>query len=475
MSSRPPAVDNVLFVVIDALRAEHVGAYEGGALTPNLDALAEDGEVFDRCFSCINMTDASLTTMMTGQFPTRHGVLNQGSKVTEEEREYVASTNPLPARLQDTHTTLAFDLLKRWHKRGFDKYIQPREQTTVQKADIYIEALPDSVEELLRWAWATFATEDHSEREWPPIKAKPLTDDIVNEVSGRDDGWFALGHYWDVHLPYIPLDAHDNEIQNLTFEDGDRPLEDLYEDIEGSHWEEQLRARSGDAETVGEMNRKYAAGLKTVDEQLGRLVEHLKREGIYEDTAIIVTGDHGESLTEHGIYYEHHGLYDQSLHVPMIIKAPGFEGREDAFVQHFDLAPTVLDLLGQGYDAEEFDGESLSPSNRPTDREAAYAIEAKVTRKRAIRTDQYKFIKRLDKGNPCDYCGTFHGDDKELFDIGNDPEELNNIHGSNAERSKQLEKMLDEWIESRPSPRPDVVDFSVDEDVKETLRQMGYK
>jgi len=475
MNAESSDIENVLLVVIDALRADRVGVYDGGSLTPNIDALAEDGEVFDRCFSCINMTDASLTTIMTGQFPTRHGILNQGSRITEEEREYVASTTPLPRRINDTHTTLAFDLLKRWHERGFDTYVRPREQTAVQKGDQFLERVPDPLERAARWTYAEFVAQDHIEREWPAIRAEPLTDTAIDHIRSTSRPWFALAHYWDVHLPYIPLEAHDDEIERRTYEGGEQPLSELYEEIEGSHWEEQLRGRSGEAATVGDMNRKYDAGLKTVDEQIGRIVADLKERGEYDETAIIVTGDHGESLTEHGIYYEHHGLYDESIHVPLIIKAPGFEGREEAFVQHFDLVPTILDLLGKSYDGEDFDGESLVPPNRPVDREAAYAVEGKVTRKRAIRTDRYKFIKRLEWAEPCDFCDVAHGDDRELFDLSNDPSELDNVYDEKREVADDLERRLDEWIESCGTPRRDVVDFEVDDEVEETLRQMGYK
>ena len=99
------SVENVLLIVVDALRTDRVGVYGGSDLTPNIDSIADDGEVFEQCYSCINATDSSLTTILTGTYPTHHGVLNHGQNITDEERQYPSGTTPLAGLLSNASLT----------------------------------------------------------------------------------------------------------------------------------------------------------------------------------------------------------------------------------------------------------------------------------------------------------------------------------------------------------------------------------
>lgn len=231
----------------------------------------------------------------------------------------------------------------------------------------------------------------------------------------------------------------------------------------------------GDSTTVGELKRKYDAGVWNVDQAIGKIEEQLKHEGIYDETALIITADHGESFTEHGILFDHHGLYEPTVHVPLIIRAPGFEGREDQFIQHFDLVPTILDLIGKDYKEDSFDGVSLvEEGTRNLDRDAVFMEEGHTARKRAVRTDSYKYIKRLDDEEACRYCEIRHADDEELYTLDTDPGEEDNVVQENPEIYQRLDNQLDDWVRNIPGPIKHESNFEASQEVKDHLEEMGY-
>lgn len=465
-------IENVVLVIVDALRTNRVGAYSGGGLTPNIDTLAEDGEVFEQCYSCINATDSSLTTILTGLYPTRHGILNHGNNITAEEMECVSGTEPLPERLPEEYSTVAFDTLERWHKRGFDKYtnLRPSERRPVidTLADV-VRRLPTPIERRVRKGYEILRKNNQQ------TESEILAERAEEALEADSSPFFLLLHYWDTHIPYVPPEKHPEVIEERTYED-DRTLKEVLEPIQGSQWSERLQELAGDSSTVAEVQQKYDAGVWEVDRSIGRVVDKLKEEGIYERTAVIITADHGESFTEHGIIFDHHGLYDPTIHVPLIIRAPGFEGREEQFVQHYDLAPTILDMLDIDYSVDEFDGESLFKldGTRALERDAIYAEEGHTARRRTIRTSTYKYIKRLNDQSMCRYCGISHARDEELYNLEEDPEERQNIVDSHQELSKELDEKLESWIEGRPNPVREPGSYQISEDVEDHLEEMGY-
>lgn len=471
-------VENVLLVVIDALRADRVGTYHDDAversLTPTLDALTDDGEVFERCYACVNATDSSLTTIMTGLYPTRHGVINHGDNVTQDEREHVATTRALPQLLDETHTTIGIDLLERWHRRGFDAYDvrEPaRGRLATAAADVW-EQLPGKVKAPIRIGRRAVRGEG-------PLypMADTVTDAALGAIERADGPWFTLAHYWDTHIPYDSPGSPPAWLMDRTYADGDVLLTEEFAPIAGSEWAAQLDDLLGDAETVGDVKQKYDTSVWAVDQQLRRVIETLRDRGQYEDTAIIVTADHGESFTEHGIPFDHHGLYEPTVHVPLIVDAPGFDGREQEFVQHFDLAPTILDMLDVSFDDSQFDGQSLSPGKcgeRTLNRDGAYFEEGNTARKRGMRTDTAKYITRLDDRGQCRYCDIKHAADVELYDMEDDPQETVNIADEQSTRVADLDASLQSRLDAIPESNAGTVTFGEDDEALERLEDLGY-
>jgi len=204
--------------------------------------------------------------------------------------------------------------------------------------------------------------------------------------------------------------------------------------------------------TVSQQIAEYDGAIRYVDGEIGRLMEGLKKHGIADQTLVIITSDHGESLTEHGIYFDHHGLYEVSIHVPLIMRYPEVLSAGKAvegFVQHIDLVPTILDLVGINRHAEDFDGESLMPLIHEGKelRSAVYIEEAYAQRKRAIRTKKYEYIKApSEESAVCRLCNRIHGGVEELYDLESDPEQNHNLAQDKPETAKKLRNLLAEWM-----------------------------
>lgn len=509
-------VDNVLLLVVDALRTDRVGAMAGdrtASLTPNIDELAHDGELFERCFSCVNATDSSMTSIMTGLYPTRHGVINHGKNVTEQERRFVSATSPLPELLKETHRSIGVDMLGRWHKRGFDEYFMDRSEGWIEdpgtRPTLPVRAARSAYamvpkETLLRVSRKAISLTpepvpsvaesiyyDHLSSKNPYstvnrlitrnkgyLEANWVRTRVVDAVRNERRKWFVLGHFWDTHLPYRATDEHLDAVAAQEYPRDDEPIDELVGPVSGSSWALTLRRMADENgwTTTGDVLRAYDASIRLVDEAIGDIVQTLKTRGVYDETAVIVTADHGESLLEHDVLFDHHGLYDPTIHVPLIVKAPGFEGSESGFVQHTELVPTILELTGTAVDTERFDGGSLVPENGGRAlRDTIIVEEGNAARKRAIRTDSHKYIRRLDDRDRCRYCGVKHASDEELYLLDDDPTEAENRVESHREVAERLGAKMDEFIESIPDPTERSVRFEEDEAVLKRLEHIGYK
>lgn len=437
---------NIVLVVIDALRAKNLGCY-GAAKgeSPHIDRMAEKGVLFEKAFATWNTTDQSLTAIMSGLFPRSHGITNHGDKVTPENRETFASRKVrlLASYLKESgYSTLAVDWMGRWFRSGFDFYgYTPRRALPKKIAyslfslpalhlrymlanigllRIYGKKRPGSLRSLFKGARDVFRTFRFTFELARIQDARVVTDlalELLKEYDSRP--FFLFLHYWDTHSPY-------NSPKKLTPAAANRsPGEALY--------------------------AKYLGAVRYVDRELGRLVSRFQEEGILDDTLFIITSDHGESLREHEIFFDHHGLYDVTTHVPLILYGPRFleQGKRDKnFVQHIDLVPTVMDLLGTPVEKGLLDGESLLPrisggASRAAD--FVYMEESYVQRKSAVRTATHKYIMAPDGVGHCNYCQIVHGGPEELYDLRADPEENMNIAESEPELRTAMRMRLEDF------------------------------
>lgn len=410
----------ILFVVIDTLRADHLSAYGYARPTsPNLDALARNGILFENFFAGNIPTQPAFTSIYTSQLGITHGVVQHGSPDSQLSDE----TPVLPAILRAKgYTTAAVDNLynhKPWFARGYDFYINPHTSQLITADEVNAKAVP-----------------------W------------IQEHAAED--FFLFVHYWDPHTPYLPPEAY----RNLYYKgDKNNPANRSMEPVKRQlvypffkKWHYDRLEPFTDIEYVV---AQYDAEITYVDNEVGKLLDALADAGIADETVVIVTSDHGENMTEHELYFDHAGLYEANIHVPLIIKIPGDPSRGKriaAMAQHIDLAPTVLELAGVE-PPESMEGQSLVPliAGREEDgHDAIYAAECTWQAKWAIRTSEWKLIKTVDPG-------LYGAEETELYHLSADPGEERNVFAKQSQIADALELRLMRWIWEQLGGRPDPV------------------
>lgn len=412
MDRRP----NVLVFAVDTLRADHLGCYGYGRNTsPNIDSLAAQGARAER-FVCAGLpTQPSFTTLYTGQHPITHGVVAHGGRA-QLSREAPFLPQLL---LAEDYTTCGVDNLAQtrpWFGRGYEYYIDPSVRHPL--------ALDVSCEEL-------------NARVIPWLRAH------------RDEPFFMLVHYWDPHWPLVPpvryrdLFYHGNPTDptNHALDAWwEHPLGALARDT----W---LRRPEGLVTDPAYVEALYDQEIRHLDDGVGEVLGALDELGLTDDTLVLLLGDHGESMTEHGIFFTHHGLYDATLRVPFIARLPGqIEPgvRLKPHLQHHDVAPTILDAVDI-VPPSEMDGESfwgLLTGSSEGGRSRAFSCECTWQAKWCVRTDTHKFI----LSREVDRYGTA---DRELYDLVADPAEERNLVGDHPEVARRLEDELENWIATR--------------------------
>ena len=195
------------------------------------------------------------------------------------------------------------------------------------------------------------------------------------------------------------------------------------------------------------VNAQYDGEVAYMDACIQVILTKLEALGLAADTIVALNGDHGETLDEHDCYYDHHGLYECTLHVPLILRLPGVlpEGvRVSGYNQHKDLVPTLLQLMGIK-PGIKLDGHSLMPmikGQRASHESGIYITEATWMRKHGWRTPEWKLIVALEPD--------FHfKPEVELYNLIEDPGETKNLANKEKGIVATLRKQMEDWIAKR--------------------------
>ncbi|MFC5365919.1 sulfatase family protein [Salinirubrum litoreum] len=500
---------NVVVIVADALRADRVGTR---GLTPNLDALASRSATFTEAFSTTNVTDVAVTSIQTGRYPLSHGVVNHGFRITDEEKAAVETTGQLPELLSDAgYRTGKFGRpLGRWHRNGFDHYpVTGERETAFDESDetkysdigTRLDAIHPTLRDLGSTAYQR-VLEPTRERLFGARNdvGDDYFDDTPDEVVrdfdafvGESGPCYAFVHLMDTHVPYAVdpnlvreyLDRYDYEVERLhgVAEHVPTHFHDLV--TSGAFPEVRERYYFGDDQpSSAVVSAHYDAAVTEVDRRIGALIDVLDARDQFENTLLVVLSDHGESLTEHGIYYDHHGLYDVSTRIPFVVNPPNYSGTPATFddlVQLTDVAPTVLDYLDLD-PVPEMDGLSLRPTldaGEPLDRSVVLAEEAHTQRRRMLRTREEKLIYLVEGDTVCRYCGVQHAPATELYDLRTDREERHNLASERPERvtdlRAQAEEMATVLAERRGETSEETVEYDDEAEIHDRLEALGYR
>jgi len=429
---------NIVLVVIDCMRADHAGCSGyTRPTTPVMDALARRGRLYRRAYANAPWTKPSVASLFTSLHPTVHNVINAGSTM---DRGML---------------TLAEVLRNRGYRTGF-----------FNGGNVFLKP-----EFRFDQGFETYVYRPHRSS-----NAASVTGDFIrNVMESPGKRFFAYLHYMDAHTPYT-VHEHNYLFTDRTagrFEPGNRQS--------GFN---RVRALI-ENNMLGETDREhiaalYDAQLRFVDENLGVVVGFLRRQGLLRNTVLIITSDHGEELFDHGSFEHGHTLYNELLHVPLIIAGAGVPpGAVAEPVRLIDLAPTVLTLAGEGGVPEVFQGTVLPGMPGSTARSGPRPVFAGGT---LFGSEKYCLIQGDDKliRNSTDTAGKWTlvgpaaGVPAELYDLAGDPGERHNLAADGRTGPAAAERLLEQFISRAPLfQRQDEVAV-VDAEMRERLEALGY-
>ncbi len=420
---------NVVVLDICSARADHFGVYGyPKPTTPGIDALAKDSLVFDQAIAQSSWCLPNYASLFTGHTPEVHG-----QYTNLPFRKLADFETTLASRLGEAgYRTAAFSggiyLMPAWGlQRGFDEYVNLFSTATAMPRS-FAELSPKIVD----WVKANKKS---------PFFVYAAVDDLHAPYQSEDPERFDPGYEGIVH---------DTATLNVRFFRAFNG-ETLPEKEE---LDRKLAIFRQDPKHLKHLSAHYDAALHSVDRLVARFTQRLKALGLWENTVLIVTADHGELLGEHGLLGHTEGLYEPVLRVPLLIRHPGFPQsagrRVSEPVQRIDLVPTILDIAQAPHDGAELQGQSLLPLLRDPSaphRPYAYASSKRnmasstdlTIDERVIRDKRWKLIWRLDK------------DRYELYDLQNDPQELREVSREHPEIVHELSARLLRQVElSRP-------------------------
>ncbi len=411
---------NLVLISMDTLRADHVGAYGyERSVTPNIDALAARGVLFENAVAQSSWTRPSHLSMFTGLYPNEHGV----RALVDRQR--------LPADIPTVASELA--------RAGL------RTAAFTGGVNVSAEFGFDSGFEIYRTNGKYFADNLGALREW-------LDDN-------GDERFFLFLHGYDAHTPYLnePEDREALSLEKKPPRRGVRPV------CKRSDSERRVRA----------FVDEYDAAIRRGDRNIGIVVEELRRRRLLDRTVIVFTSDHGEEFLEHGRCFHLTTLYREVLHVPLIIAGPGLErGRRSRLVPaSVSVAPTLLAvagvhehrLPGQSLLAADADVDSLPFVVSETERRARNGRGQGHLR--SLTTDSEKLLHRVTDGN------------YERFDLSSDPAELEPVTAGG--RLEILVTRLERWLSEHPpqvhSDRARASNDLQNSELDRQLRRLGYR
>lgn len=413
-SGRSPEIRNVLLVSIDTCRADFLSSY-GYPLetTPNIDAISQEGLLFENAYTPVPFTLPAHSSMLTGAIPPQHGVLDNSDYILGRENLTLAEILK-----QEGFSTGAF----------VSCFIIDSIFGLAQGFDTYDDDFGDE--------FNTMGINERRGGETTSLAVKWLQEH-------KDERNFLFLHLFDPHFAYEPPE----------------PFASRFEPV----WPAGNRAST----IPGSLLAAYAGEIAYADHCIGQVVDTLKKLGVYDSTLIVITADHGEMLGQHGESNHGYFIYQPAVHVPLIIRLPG---RSEAVriktpAGLVDIVPTVCSALGieppagiRGKDLTRY----CADGSEPYPQRHVYCQSLEATKYDGnpllgVIDEQYKYIRTT---RP------------ELYDLATDPEESENLFAQQRDRARAMQRELESILrQSSGGPGGRV---ALDAQTRQRLESLGY-
>ena len=433
----------VLFIDIDTLRADHLGcAGYHRDTTPNIDALARDAIRFEQVYASDVPCLPSRTALSTGRFGIVNGVANHGGAAAEPRAEGARrgfwSRNMLRSWAYQMYragwttaslSSFPFRHSASWWNHGFVEAMNlMRGMGTEQAHDVVPHAL-----------------------DWLQRR-------------GNADDWFFHVHLWDPHTPYVvPASYGDPFASDPAPAWHDESVLARNWDLAGPHsaqepwgfrpdeWGQPPPRHPWHLATMDDVKAifdGYDTGIRYTDDAVGQLLDQLDRLGVLDETAVLISSDHGEAFGELGVYADHQAADEATCHIPSILRWPGLAPRADRGMHyHLDVAATVLGLAGLRIPSD-WDGVSLADdlrAGREVGRSHLVLSQGAWSCQRSIRWGDHLLLETYHDG----YHG--HWDDVMLFDVAEDPHETVDLAVDRPDLVHTGRELLRTWVEEQLS------------------------
>ena len=438
----------ILFLDLDTLRPDHLGCYGYHRDTsPNIDSIADEGVMFTNYYTPNAPCLPSRAALISGKFGILNGAVSHGGSTGDMDKEG-------PDRM-------------------FRSEIGKESLTCMLRNAGFrtVSISPFGERHSAFWFYSGF-NEMHNTGKGGMESAENVTPVVMDwlERNAKEDNWFLHINYWDAHGPYRFPDEHGNPFK-------DEPIPEWLNDKVMAGQEKKIGPHSvkdnhmfNDApwpnfpkypgrikgmEGARMMRDGYDGGIHYMDGHIGRIISHLKDSGVWDDTAVIVSSDHGENMGELGIWGEHATADNITPKIPMIIKWPGKrKGTVDAGLHYnIDLAPTLAALLGEE-NMPSWEGESYEAAlDDGTDcgRSELILEQCAHVCQRSVRFDDWLYMRTYHDG--------YHlFPDEMLFNVKEDPYEQNNLADKHPEACKEAAWHLLNWHGQMMAKRKDAVD-----------------
>ncbi len=458
LPGRPPAGDtNVVLVIIDSLRKDHVGAYGNTWIeTPNLDALAEESLRFTRAYPESLPTICARRTIHTGlrswpfrdwKPPKGEDIILQGWQPIPQGQAHLAEI------LKESGYTTMFqtDNMHQFKasynfQRGFDVFDFIRGQTTdnympnwtfprERVRDALLKGNPEAMRGQMRQYWANvegrLAAGRHDEEDWFTPRVFSGAMELLEAAGAGDQPFFLVVDNYDPHEPWDTPDEYVALYDDAPY-DGPEPYSVIYGNSDYLTDRELKR-----------MKARYAGEVTMVDRWLGRFLDKMEKLDLFENTLLVLLSDHGVAFGEHGITGKpSYALWPEITDIPFMIRHPEGKGagqESDFFASTHDVAPTILGFLGVEPESP-MDGQDLSvlfgggqPEERPY-------FTLGYNDHTWARDEDYVMFAKNDGSNAL------------LYDLNADPEMNTDIAGSNQ---AVLNRMWNDYVlEDAGGPLP---------------------
>ena len=474
VGAAPPAASpregapNVLFVLIDTLRADHLSCYGYERETsPRLDQLAQEGVLFENCISQAPHTKPSTASILTSLYPPTHRVDHFTSSLAPEAvtlHEVFHDAGYRTALLSANSflsPTYGFGSgVERFRGSIVNPVFQLKGSTVMHRLRRVF------VQELRTWRapWDFFRAivnfpfpQSEYQHEMPAAAIEKEFLAWLDEIG--EGPWLGYLQYMEPHAPYAPAPEH------RLFDNPTDPEAGVW--FPGSTQIMFLPFRTGEEVSAKErrdMVANYDACIHEVDAAIGRLLDELEARGELENTIVVVTSDHGEEFYDHGAWGHGQSLHRELVHVPLILRGPSVPAGErvNEQVRSVDIMPTLIALAGLP-DPGSMDGEVLALRDAEA-RDAYSEVQWGGHSAQSLRRPDGTMI-----------LARFSGQEAALlFDPTADPDERTDLGPSSTARLSELKKELLARHEELSENALEARQAAIDEGAKAALEELGY-